>query len=617
MSKFIGFSGNVTKFNDLSQASGYRGASALNALLSLTGVGLPVHRLMSIMHGYANGDHPLFSMAGYVVFAHCVSEHNLLRQEVKCDNPDALFAGLVSATWMVDFENPPTNDATSSYVHQIANMIAENHPTLRTHLVNALLHLKNVAIPNCGNTSEALVNNSNSAYAISKYDLANSYGAKVLTILDAGGLPWPQWGLTIAQVHAAVDRNALINLIPNNLGVDWDQNWTGDTIIKICNFVGRHIPETIKLWLLRAMFISTGMISKNGTATPTWISSRWKTLCDQFPDVGQGSATPTPVTMADFHRNFIGSKPTVGHLYAALGYNYRIATAMDISIIRWICEQARGANLMALNAVAHCLARYDMFSYTIITRLIPTGQFKAAFMAMRATIVQPFITLVNPVIPVILYADLAYLCLAIYHGRVGDLPNILSSLKPKLVVGSDKLDTLVIQVKTCQEEGAKTALDMSSIIRSYNINAYPDKNSDCSVWAYNEFANADVENADGEAVGRKNLANISKDEFEEIKHQLRSYTVKDIVRNQQVEQDVAAKTIANQFLTSLTQAELNMEIHFPEGMTEVPDLPVPEGIEGPLTMFAANGPHVQKIKLQMVPVPNEYEIVPFPDPVPA
>lgn len=612
MARYIGFMGEQNSYRDLLGLANRAGCIPAGAYLALAGSASPLNRIVNIMHSFMSGDHPLLSIGGYVYFVHQLAKCRDFRDIARCDNEHAISAGLVTAGWKV-IANPTLNlRDVEAQLHQVARYVVEHHPSLDDDLLKAIRHMRETVIPAVGATLQELVNPGDSAYATGIYDQAETYGARLMTIVEGGMVPWTKLGGNMAQIGAAGTKEALLAALPNVLPQQWDVNLTTMEVLDICNFIGRHCADTVRPLLIRDLFISMACIGKGGNITNRWINSRWNTLCSQVTEMAAERDGPAKEVFSDYNLHFIGNSTPLNRLYSALGYNYRIGSSQNIPILKWIAEQARGSNLMGLSAIATCFTRYQMFCFQLMKEIIPDGQLIYAFQAMSITIQQPYCTLTGPAIPIQMYPDIAYVALNILHANNLEAQGIIHGLETKLAREPTRLKALAQEILRCQEDMGKNDVNVQSIVNAFSLNAYSDPYTPCAVYAYPDFANAEVDPTAGGSGLRKALNKMTRQEFDAIKHSLTQYNMNQIIAKGNDSKNAAAIKVSAQFLASISQTSLNLDVHFPATAGPVPPVVMEAEISTGITTLEAGGAPVPQIVLENAPIPNESIIKPFP-----
>lgn len=614
MAEFVGYSGTAAAYRALLGHSSFQGVSPIGAYLALSGSSSPIEQIMELMRGVLQGDHPMFSFGGYVYLCYLLGECTDFRGAISMSDGDILCSGLITAQWRLRVAEEVDDDQIRLRVFSLMSHLVGHTGTLMTDMRVAMEHLKSKVLDAVADTANAIVIEGTSAYVTQQIGAATGYGAKVMTSLEGGLVPWAKFGLVPATIGAAANRAALKTALNIDLQDNQVNTLSVEEIAHCCNFIGRHNQDKVRAILVRALFISIAGICKGQNLTANWTTSRWSALKSQFEGLATTNKDVNKDTISIYAKRFIGSHPSLGSLYSALIYNHRIAEAMDLDIMRWMIEQARGTNITGLHMIADAMVKYESCSYSILRRMIPEVQFHQAARAMCITIQQPYGTLHGPIIAVQQYPDLAYVCLSVCMGSVETSKAMADGLLKKCLNDPRRLDALAQMISRCQNAGADVEMSVQKILNMYHVNGYPTNDGSCKFYAYPELADPTVVVGDDGPVPKLDLTKLTSTQFLGIQNQLREFTILDVVRPKALPNDTEFRIICEAFRTAVDQTGVDYATSWPGGNNTLAPRPLPAAVSAAMTTIGANLPETVAITVVPCDPPNDHTISVFPAP---
>lgn len=610
MARFQGFSGSATTYTNLRDNCRTEGVSPIGSAFVLAGSSSPIGRIMNVIRLATDGVNPLMSFNGYVAFSYFASRSAEFRQHIGVVSQDSLFAGLVSARWMLTEDNLYSAAQVVNLRDDISSYFRDKMLTHAEIINSALVRLKKVVLPTFSWAGDLTALEGNTPQVTAALNGITNIAHRIMTVVEGGGLPWDKMGVDLTTLGNANSIETLIAAIPDVMAADWDKDLTNVHIMHLCNFVGRNHPDFIRKELMRAQFISIAAICKGQNLTLSWAASRWKTIKEQYTVIEQNAPEVTKDIVAEYARLFIPRTVKLGPLYSTLMFNIRISQNLGVEALAWMVEQARGTNVTGLTAIATACTTFDICTYTVLSKLLPADNFTNAITAMLWTIRQPYITLTGPRIPIVEYADLAYVCLrlSIPEGVDGMVKSVLGKCR----LERSKLHGLIDIIERCQREGTSSAFSMESLINTYHANARPAPEGNCSLLAYEKFGEAQAAAAEGAVPQRGNLTTMTRDEVNAQRALLHTYTLKELVDEKKFQPDADWKIICTSYINTVRQTRVNLDTHGILMDGHYVNLNYPPGVEEACERLHATYPEEMFITGTEVDAVKESILTPFP-----
>lgn len=614
MAQYLGFVGDSNEYNNARNRANLQGSSPAFSYLALAGATSPVQRILLAMGGMLRGDHPTLSPGGYSMFCYMASKCMTFTDSLGGIDPIALGAGMVSARWLYQSQNNVSDEIVNGAIRTIADLIVPTMQQYSEIMRTCLTHVREVCLPAISEVTAEVVPAGTSEYHIGVINGTPSYIGRVITLLEGGGLPWAKiYGQDVA-VATINNRETARGFFRDALHADWHLNWTNREVLSFCNFVARHNPDLVRAFLMRSMFMCLAGIVKGSNMTPNWVQTRWETLRSQYSILATRNEVVTKEQVVSYAKHFIGGKPILADLYSGLTFIHRMSDVLRVEGLRWIIEQARGTNITGLSAVANAMVQFDICTYTILTRSIPAESVTQALNAMLYTIRMPYGTLAGPYIPIVRYADAAYIGVSLTISAQTE--QLLRGLENRVKTEKGRLKALVDQIMACQRADGARSMSVEQVIGYYGMNAAPSLNNTCGIVAYPDFAIAAIPNEDGQAEARRNLINLQPNVLATLSNQLTPYTLRDMIQKANVDVDTAAVRICRAFLAAIEQAPIVNDRFFVPEAGNVAPLPLPDTLQAAIAALNLTNPEIGDVIIPVLEGFNDHEFLRFPAPAP-
>lgn len=611
MANFSGYKGNRGDYNTALANARYKGCSPAFSYLAIAGSSSPAARVLEIMRGMLNGAHPYLTPAGYIALTHFISQSAFIRETFVDISPLALNAGLLSARWLVPADVEVEDAAVLADLSEISRKCIPTANNQDAILRTALTYFREKVLSVAPEAAADVITDHTTAYVREVVGGVNGYAGKLLTTLECGGVPWDKI-FNVRHVEANLGtRAAIIAYFTNNPIANWNANLTPTEFLHLCNFIGRYASEPLTITVMKCVFISTSGLCKGDNVTPTWVSRRYATLKTEYPALGGGGFDVTHDDVKAFVRTFIPRRTTVGTIYSGILYNRLISNMVGTPVISWMGEQARGSNITGLNAIAIAATSFDAFTWTIMSKYIPDHQMRSAVTAMVHTIQQPYATLHEPVIPIINYADLAYVALRVSLTR--GLDDMVNAVGGKCKVPNLTRVAIIEMLNRYQMRANNAAVSVATIIDIYGINAAEHPNDRDMIVAYPNFGEAEVvpRDQDQGPVRRERLNDKLPRDLDNMLNVLRSFTIKEIITQAAIPADRAFLGVCTAFNNAVAQTVFGAIDEAYNDQHELAPRPLTEALTENLRILNVNPPAVNPIVLEPVPAINEAVLTPM------
>lgn len=612
MSDYIGYQGTAAGFTNLLTQSRYQGVSPIGTYLGLAGGASPIEQIMELMRGVLEGAHPIFSVGGYAYLCYLLSSNPDFIATLQMSEPAVICAGLITAQWRLRPEAVVNDDEITLRVLSLMRYLVGHTGTLMADFKAAYEFFRERVLNSIEDAAADLIIPGTSAYLTSVMATVTGYGAKAITMLEGGMVPWASFGLNLATIRAATSRAELIAAMNPQLQEGDVNALNAEQILHCCNFIGRYHQEHIRTVIVKSIFISLAAICKGQNLTVAWTNSRWSTLKTQYESLGAFQGDINRETISTYANRFIGNNVDLGSLYSAMVFNHRLALTMQIRVMSWMIEQARGTNITGLHMIAEAFSKFDACTYTLVNQTVSENQFKEAIKAMVMTIRQPYGTLHGPLVAVQRYADLAYVALRICMGASESTHAMMMGLEKKLSQNKIGLDSTATMITNCQMAGANTDLSLQKILSIYQVNGLAMSDGSCRFWAYPDLDPAEVDEEGGAAGAKVNLSKVTGTQLNNMEQHLRVHTLKSFIRSRATDQDRNFRIIIDAFRTVVDQTVIDYAVVWPEGQNEIAPAPLAQNVSDALEALDIPAPQVESITITPRNPSHGHRILPFP-----
>lgn len=575
MASFIGYKGDRTQSV---QALGFAralGASPAACYLPMAGTSSPATRLVQLMRLMVDSEQPRLSPGGYAFFSYLTAQTETVKNSFGGIPEPAITAGMLTARWRVAASNEFSSDDLKAYVDRLRPELIMQISRYGSVITTALKNLQSTTLPGYRWGTDPATIPGTDQHMIEQISAETNQARKFLVACEAGGIPWAKFGITMEAIDAdnINSLEALAALVPLTIPNNWHDGLTSDHILNLCNFIARNNVDEVKPITMRSLFICTSGIAKGTNITPKWMTARWNNVKDQYPDIAAGRTEVDREMVRDFHKFFIGPNAQIGALYGSLMFSHQISRLLDVQILTWIVEQARGANTTSVGAIARACAQFDAFTYTILARVVPESDFVAAISAMCSSIMQPYATLHRPVMSVSNFPNLAFIALSL--AMSSGVEGLIASAKGKLTANEMSVMTLMNTIRSCQQETANTLTGMGVLLSAYKVNAVPNPGNACTAMAYPGLDDPTAVEEQAGVSTFRNLAGLTPSELTAITPQLKPFSMKDIIQHKGVDKDTQFAKVCSAYRSAVLQLEITDLLRVPnaQGLFAPTELP--------------------------------------------